>query len=185
MLRPTVGSIRRDTIRHLRVVSSPIRDRPLPNRPLTQAVAPLAPTGVFNVRETGMRPSGTNFALAAVAAALTTGIAIAGSQAATIAALQDGTSIAWIDTDKKKVTKTVKLSGGAKLVGIDVRPADGKLYGVTPHRHNRRGHRQMGEEKPDFREAADRRHRLRRLQSGRRPLARHDQRRHESAHQCR
>ena len=79
-----------------------------------------------------MRPSGTNFALAAVAAALTTGIAIAGSQAATIAALQDGTSIAWIDTDKKKVTKTVKLSGGAKLVGIDVRPVDGKLYGVTP-----------------------------------------------------
>ena len=60
-----------------------------------------------------MRPS--NFALAAVAAALTTGIAIAGSQAATIAALQDGTSIAWIDTDKKKVTKTVKLSGGATI----------------------------------------------------------------------
>ena len=80
-----------------------------------------------------MRPSGTtNVAFAVAAAALATGIAIAGSQAATIAALQDGTSIAWIDTDKKKVTKTVKLAGGARLVGIDVRPADGKLYGVTP-----------------------------------------------------
>jgi hypothetical protein len=79
-----------------------------------------------------MRPSATTkFALAAVAAGLVTGIATAGTQAGTIAALQDGTSIAWIDTDQKKVTKTVRLSGGAKLVGIDVRPADGKLYGVT------------------------------------------------------
>ncbi len=80
-----------------------------------------------------MRPStSTNSALAVVAAALAIGVAIASSQAATIAALQDGTSIAWIDTDKKKVTKTVRLDGGAKLVGIDVRPADGKLYGITP-----------------------------------------------------
>jgi Domain of unknown function (DUF4394) len=80
-----------------------------------------------------MRPSrNTNVALAVIAAGLTTGVAIAGSQAATIAALQDGTSIAWIDTDKKKVTKTVRLANGGKLVGIDVRPADGKLYGVTP-----------------------------------------------------
>ena len=80
-----------------------------------------------------MRPSRhTNTALAVIAAGLATGVAIAGSQAATIAALQDGTSIAWIDTDQKKVTKTVRLDGGAKLVGIDVRPADGKLYGVTP-----------------------------------------------------
>ena len=80
-----------------------------------------------------MRPSrSTNMALAVIAAGLATSVAVAGSQAATIAALQDGTSIAWIDTDKKKVTKTVRLAGGARLVGIDVRPADGKLYGVTP-----------------------------------------------------
>ena len=38
----------------------------------------------------------------------------------------------WIDTDKKKATGWVKLDGGASLIGIDVRPADGKLYGVTP-----------------------------------------------------
>ncbi len=80
-----------------------------------------------------MHPSrNTNMVLAVVAAALGTSVAIAGSQAATIAALQDGTSIAWIDTDKMKVAKTVRLANGGKLVGIDVRPADGKLYGVTP-----------------------------------------------------
>jgi Domain of unknown function (DUF4394) len=80
-----------------------------------------------------MRPTRSiQVALAVLAAGVATSVAIAGSQAATIAALQDGTSIAWIDTDQKKVTKTVTLDGGAKLVGIDVRPADGKLYGVTP-----------------------------------------------------
>ncbi|HET7853059.1 MAG TPA: DUF4394 domain-containing protein, partial [Candidatus Methylomirabilis sp.] len=58
--------------------------------------------------------------------------AAAGSgHAATLAALQDGKTIAWIDTDQKKVTGSVGLAGGASLVGIDVRPADGKLYGVT------------------------------------------------------
>jgi hypothetical protein len=66
----------------------------------------------------------------AVAAALA-GASSAGS-AETLAALQDGKSIAWIDTAKMKVTGTAKLAGGASLIGIDVRPADGKLYGVTP-----------------------------------------------------
>lgn len=54
------------------------------------------------------------------------------SSAATVAALQDGKTIAWIDTEKKAVTGWVQLAGGATLVGFDVRPADGKLYGVTP-----------------------------------------------------
>ena len=80
-----------------------------------------------------MRPSPTlNTALAVLAAGVATSLAVAASQAATIVALQDGSSIAWIDTDQKKVTRTVALDGGARLVGIDVRPADGKLYGVTP-----------------------------------------------------
>ncbi len=63
-------------------------------------------------------------ALAAVAFALPT-------QAATVAALQDGKTIAWIDTDKMAVTGSVPLAGGASLIGFDVRPSDGKLYGVT------------------------------------------------------
>jgi Domain of unknown function (DUF4394) len=54
------------------------------------------------------------------------------AQAATLAALQDGKTIVWIDTDQKKVTGSVNLADGAVLVGFDVRPADGKLYGVTP-----------------------------------------------------
>lgn len=53
------------------------------------------------------------------------------ASAATIAALQDGKTIAWIDSNTKKVTGTVDLAGGARLVGIDVRPSDGKLYGLT------------------------------------------------------
>lgn len=71
-------------------------------------------------------------ALAAVAVAVAVAGASAPGFAATIAALQDGKSIVLIDTDKKKVTGSVKLAGGGMLVGIDVRPADGKLYGVTP-----------------------------------------------------
>lgn len=64
-------------------------------------------------------------------------IAVAGSTllfpatAATIAALQDGKNIVWIDTVKMAVTGSAPLAGGAALIGIDVRPSDGKLYGVT------------------------------------------------------
>ena len=66
---------------------------------------------------------------AAIATLISTASA---GMAATVAALQDGKTIAWIDTDKKAVTGLVALAGGATLVGFDVRPADGKLYGVTP-----------------------------------------------------
>ena len=54
------------------------------------------------------------------------------AEAATLAGLKDGKSIVWIDTEQKKVTGSVMLDGNATLVGFDVRPADGKLYGVTP-----------------------------------------------------
>ena len=66
-------------------------------------------------------------ALAAACAALA-----APASAATVVALKDGKSLVWIDTVKKAVTGTVKIDGGASLVGMDVRPSDGKLYGVTP-----------------------------------------------------
>ena len=74
----------------------------------------------------------TRALLAATAAAVLSLAAANSGVAGTIAALQDGKTIAWIDTDKKAVTGSVPLAGGATLVGIDVRPADGKLYGVTP-----------------------------------------------------
>jgi hypothetical protein len=53
------------------------------------------------------------------------------AQAATLALLQDGKTIAWYDTEQKKVTGSVDLVGGVTLVGFDVRPADGRLYGVA------------------------------------------------------
>jgi hypothetical protein len=68
-------------------------------------------------------------------AALTLAATLLGNSvasAATLAGLQDGKAIVWIDTDQKKVMGSAPLAGGATLVGIDVRPSDGKLYGVTP-----------------------------------------------------
>jgi hypothetical protein len=70
-----------------------------------------------------------SLAASALAAVLAASASAAG--AGTIAALQDGNTIAWIDTTSWKVTGSVKLAGGAGLVGIDVRPADGKLYGLA------------------------------------------------------
>ena len=66
-------------------------------------------------------------------AALLATTALAGAaQAETVAALVGDDTIAVVDTAQKKVTKTMKVSGASgKLVGIDVRPTDGMLYGVT------------------------------------------------------
>jgi DNA-binding beta-propeller fold protein YncE len=64
-----------------------------------------------------------------LAAASTLGLAAA-AQAQTVAGLVDGKSIVWIDSKAKKVTGSTEVKG-ATLAGIDVRPADGKLYAVT------------------------------------------------------
>lgn len=72
----------------------------------------------------------SRFTSTLLAAAALTAVASA-ANAATLAALVDGNTIALIDTDQKAVTGKVALKGGANLVGIDVRPADGKLYGLT------------------------------------------------------
>lgn len=66
-------------------------------------------------------------------AAISAVVAMTGAaQAAQVAALVAPDTIAMVDTDAKRVTGTWKLTGlpGA-LVGIDVRPADGMLYGLT------------------------------------------------------
>ena len=68
-------------------------------------------------------------AAAIVAAAVTAPLA---AQAGTLAALTGDTTLSMIDTDAKKVTKSVTVTGlSARLAGIDVRPADGMLYGLT------------------------------------------------------
>ena len=64
--------------------------------------------------------------LAALTAALFSTAAIA----ETVAGLSGGNTLVWIDTAAMKVTKTVEIKGAA-LVGMDVRPADKMLYGVT------------------------------------------------------
>lgn len=56
----------------------------------------------------------------------------AAANAAQVAALIGGDTIAMVDTTNKKATGTVKVTGlSGALVGIDVRPADGLLYGLV------------------------------------------------------
>jgi hypothetical protein len=70
----------------------------------------------------------TRTLLAAMAAMLMTSAA---ANAAQVAALVGNDTIAWIDTAQKKATGSTKVTGiSGALVGIDVRPADGMLYGV-------------------------------------------------------
>lgn len=67
----------------------------------------------------------------AAAAAGAFGLSAQAAQAATVAGLMDGgATLVWIDTASMKVAKSVKIQG-ANLVGIDVRPADKQLYGLT------------------------------------------------------
>ena len=53
------------------------------------------------------------------------------AQAQTVVALVGDDTIAMVDVAGKKVTGSMKVSGASgKLLGIDVRPADGMLYGL-------------------------------------------------------
>ncbi len=64
-------------------------------------------------------------------ASLLATVAVAGARAETVAALVGDDTIAIVDTSAKKVEKTWKITGiSGKVVGIDVRPADGMLYAV-------------------------------------------------------
>jgi hypothetical protein len=53
------------------------------------------------------------------------------ASAQSIVALVGDNTIAMIDPASRKVTASWQVKGAAKLAGIDVRPADGQLYGVT------------------------------------------------------
>lgn len=54
------------------------------------------------------------------------------AQAAQVAALVGDDTIVIVDTAAKKAGKSMKVSGiNGTLIGIDVRPADGMLYGVV------------------------------------------------------
>jgi len=53
------------------------------------------------------------------------------AQAGSIIGLVDGKSIVTIDPASRKVTGKADIKGVGMVIGIDVRPADGMLYGVT------------------------------------------------------
>ena len=61
--------------------------------------------------------------------ALTVGIASA--EAATLVGLTADNKLVKIDTATLAASAPMAISGADKVVGIDVRPADGKLYGLT------------------------------------------------------
>ena len=70
---------------------------------------------------------------AILAATLLASVAFAGgARAQSVAALVGDDTLAMVDVAAKKVTKTVKITGApGRIVGIDVRPADGMLYALA------------------------------------------------------
>lgn len=75
----------------------------------------------------------TRFTRAALATAALT-LATAGAQAITLVGLTSANQLAHIDTGNIAGATTTAITGlamGDRLVGIDQRPADGKLYGVS------------------------------------------------------
>ncbi len=61
-----------------------------------------------------------------------TALSLTGAQAQSVAALSGDNTISIIDAAAKKVTRTMKISGASgSILGIDVRPADGKLYALA------------------------------------------------------
>lgn len=68
-------------------------------------------------------------ALLAAVAALAIPVA---AEARTIAALTDTGALAIVDSETRRAARTVAITGvDAPIAGIDVRPADGKLYALT------------------------------------------------------
>lgn len=68
----------------------------------------------------------TMIALAVAGLAMTA----TGASAQSVAALLEGNNLAIVDVKAARATAPVKIAGAGKLVGIDVRPADGLLYGL-------------------------------------------------------
>jgi Domain of unknown function (DUF4394) len=64
----------------------------------------------------------------AVAASIT---AATSAHAGTMLGLVEGKWVVAIDPATRKAAKGVDIKGAGRLIGIDVRPADGMLYGVT------------------------------------------------------
>ena len=67
----------------------------------------------------------------AALAMLASGAGAGAAQAADIVALISNDTLAWVDTDSGRVTgKTFVIGVSGRVLGIDVRPSDGRLYGL-------------------------------------------------------
>jgi hypothetical protein len=53
------------------------------------------------------------------------------AHATPVVGLTGDKTLVWFDTDKPEVTKTIEVTGVDRLLGIDLRPADNKVYGVS------------------------------------------------------
>jgi hypothetical protein len=72
-----------------------------------------------------------NLKLAVLGAVAATTLMATAAQAGTIIGLVDGKWLVGIDSASRKVTWKSEVKGAGPLLGIDVRPADGALYGLT------------------------------------------------------
>lgn len=73
-----------------------------------------------------MNATSKKLALAAAASMLAVS-----AHAAPVVGLTGDKTLVWFDTDKPEVTKTADVTGVDRLLGIDLRPSDGKVYGVS------------------------------------------------------
>lgn len=55
----------------------------------------------------------------------------AAAMAAPVVGLAGDKTLVWFDTENPQVSKTVEVEGVDRLVGIDVRPGNGMLYGIA------------------------------------------------------
>ncbi len=76
-----------------------------------------------------MSPILRKISLGLVAGAATLAVAGAAS-AAPVVGLVDDKTLVWFDSESGEVTNTVEVEGVERLHGIDVRPANGQLYGI-------------------------------------------------------
>jgi len=73
----------------------------------------------------------SKFARLGGASLLALSIGLASAEAATLVGLTADNKLVKIDTAALAASAPMAISGADKVVGIDVRPADGKLYGLT------------------------------------------------------
>jgi hypothetical protein len=72
-----------------------------------------------------------NFKTAVIVGALAAASFTGSAQAGWIIGLVDGKTIVTIDPSTRKVASKAALKGADNLLGIDMRPADGQIYGLT------------------------------------------------------